>query len=196
MGFLPSSGRDQRVIRGVVLAGGRSRRFGSDKALAVYQGESFISRAFKLLDSLRLSPVVVTRGDVSYPFPEDTLLYDYLPEKGPLGGIYTAMRKFPEDDFLVLTCDMPALNEALLVPLIEEHRKKPGAVFYGLEDVQIEPFPALYPRELFSKIYKNIYEDKLAMRDLIQSIEKKIIPLRGPSRELVNINRVSDLGVL
>ena len=177
------------MIRGVVLAGGKSRRFGSDKALAVYQGESFLMRAFKLLTNLNLSPVIVTRDGADHSFFGSAILYDHLPEKGPLGGIYTAMRKFPEDDLLVLTCDMPALEEKLLLSLLEEYNKKPCPVFYSTADGAVQPFPGIYPRGLFSLIFKNIFEEKLAMRALIEPLtEKKLISFDGPVELLMNIN--------
>ena len=49
------------MIRGLVLAGGKSSRFGSDKALALYEGMTFLERATSLLEALNLKPVVVTR---------------------------------------------------------------------------------------------------------------------------------------
>ena len=185
------------MIRGVVLAGGKSRRFGSDKALAVYQGESFLTRAFKLLTNLNLSPVFVTRDGADHSFFGSAILYDHLPEKGPLGGIYTAMRKFPEDDLLVLTCDMPALEEKLLIPLLKEYNEKPCPVFYRMWDGVVQPFPGIYPRGLFSFIFKNIFEEKLSMHALIGPLtDKKTISFDGPPEFLANINCPDELKVL
>lgn len=184
------------MIRGVVLAGGRSRRFGSDKALAVYQGESFLSRACNVLAGLNLFPVVVTRDGAVYS--GHPLLYDYLPDKGPLGGIYTAMRKFPEDDFLVLTCDMPALEEKSLAPLLEEYAgRRTVPVFYRAPGGTVQPFPGIYPRGIFPSIFKNIFRDDLSMRSLIEALpEKNIVSFDGPPALLANINDPSGLKAL
>ena len=186
------------MMRGLVLAGGKSRRFGSDKALAVYQGESFLSRATLILRSIELCPVIVTSERAFYPIPEkDILLRDRLPEKGPLGGIYTAMKEFPGDDFLVLTCDMPALDTTALSGLLEAYKKKPLATFYEPDAGQIEPFPGIYPSSLFQNVVKNILMEKLAIHQLIRPLsEKNIIAFSGPSQVLMNVNHPYDFDEL
>jgi len=184
-------------MRGLVLAGGKSRRFGSDKTQAVYQGESFLSRTVRILAELKLSPLVVTREGAFITRPDSEILWDSLPEKGPLGGIYTAMKKFPEDDFLVLTCDMPCLDGKTLVRLTEEYRKKPAPTFYHFENGPLEPFPGIYPSRLWRNVYGNIFSEKLSMRELILGIpEKNAVPFEGSPRELVNVNHLSDLRAL
>ena len=184
-------------MRGVVLAGGKSSRFGSDKALAVYQDEFFLRRAVRILTELKLDPVVVTREGISYSVPDSAILYDYLPEKGPLGGIYTVMRKFPGDDLLVLTCDMPALGEKALLGLIEEYKKNPALTLYRSVSTKIEPFPGIYPYGLFPEIFKNILTEKLAMHQLIQPVfEKNIVSFGGSSKALMNVNNQTDLKIL
>ena len=185
------------ILRGVVLAGGKSKRFGSDKALAVYEGEAFLSRAVRLLADLKLHPVVVLREGSFHTLPGSTILYDYLPDKGPLGGIYTVMRKFPGDDFVVLTCDMPALEEKNLLSLMEEFKKKALLTLYESSSGQTEPFPGIYPSTLLPLIFKNISAEKLAMQELIREIfEKNIIPFKGPAKTLVNVNHPLDLAGL
>lgn len=181
-------------MRGLVLAGGLSRRFGSDKAEALYKGESFLLRAVKILDELELFPLVVTQEKKICSIPKATVHYDRLPQKGPLGGIETAMSLYPGVDFLVLTCDMPAVSQELLKYLINENKEKPVLTLYALPGEKIEPFPGIYPSGLFPEISRCLSMEKLSMRGLIESIsEKNIIPLNQPIRELRNINTVSDL---
>lgn len=185
------------MIRGLVLAGGLSRRFGSDKAAAVYGGESFLLRAVKILDELELRPLVVTRKQNFCSVPQATIHYDRLPEKGPLGGIETAMSLYPGVDFLVLTCDMPAMSKELLKQLIHKNIKKYLLTFYTSTEGLIEPFPGIYPSTLFDKISNNLSMGKLSMHELIESVsEKNIISLNQPIQELTNINTPSDLQAL
>ena len=182
------------MTRGLVLAGGKSSRFGSDKALAVYEGESFLSRAARILAGLKLDLVITVREGASYSVPDGTLLEDCYPEKGPLGGIYTAMREFPGDDFLVLTCDMPAVDEKTLLPLIEEYTQRPVLTLYQSLSGQAEPFPGIYPGFLLPVIFRNIFSEKLAMHELIGAlVEKNMVSFQGLPQKLLNVNHHSDL---
>ncbi len=84
------------MIRGLVLAGGKSSRFGTDKALAMYDGMSFLDRAVSLLASLDLRPVVVTRPDSNYPLTDCDVIHDELPGKGPCYLRALSFRNYPK----------------------------------------------------------------------------------------------------
>lgn len=107
------AGRLQKVILGVVLAGGLSSRFGSDKALAQLAGRSLLTRA---VDSLAKScDKVVIAGRENGPA-------DCIPDwpragMGPLGGIAAGLRHAQENHFnSMLTCgvDSAELPDNLL----------------------------------------------------------------------------------
>ena len=182
------------MIKGLILAGGQSRRFGSDKASALYEGEPFLLRSVNVLKCLKFKPVIMTRPGASYFFSETETYYDEHPEKGPLGGIYTAMHLFPETDFLTLTCDMPLLNKKILKNLINQYQKNFLATFYRSEGSDCEPFPGIYPFAAFSEISQRLFAGKLAMRGLIESLPKKnVIQFQGDKRELMNVNYSADL---
>ena len=120
MGIVHSRG-GLLMIRGLVLAGGKSSRFGSNKAVASYQGVRLIERAVSLLNELGLKPVVAARKEMDYTFLKCVTICDKLPDLGPLGGLYTAMTIFKNTPFLVLTCDMPALTPSILSDLLTHH---------------------------------------------------------------------------
>lgn len=106
------------MILGAVLAGGQSSRFGSDKALAVLDGETLIARAVDALSGWCEKVVVVGREHGPAP-----CIADWPgPGMGPLGGIAAALRLAVEEDFAaVLTVgvdcpDLPGDLPALLAP--------------------------------------------------------------------------------
>ena len=106
------------MILGCVLAGGQSRRFGSDKALAVLGGETLLMRAVDLLSGWCDKVVVVGRAQA----PAPTLPDRPRAGMGPLGGIAAALHAAREEGFeLVLTCGVDSLGlpdnlPALLAP--------------------------------------------------------------------------------
>lgn len=106
------------MLLGVVLAGGQSSRFGSDKALAVLNGESLLTHAVQALQCWCDAVVVVGREQAPVP-----CLADWpRPGMGPLGGIAAALRHAGGQGFAeVLTmgvdcAGLPADLPALLGP--------------------------------------------------------------------------------
>ncbi len=189
------SGGGVKNLRGLVLAGGKSRRFGQDKASAMYKGKRLLEHAVGLLTALHLKPIVVTRLGVDYPFLNCPILYDKLPEMGPLGGIYTAMNRFKKVDFIVLTCDMPDLGPTLALQLLEHLEDDYLTVFS--HRLVPQPFPGIYPSSLCSLIGQRLIQNNLSMAGLIEaSSHKKILSWTGSPEAFLNVNRKEDIPFL
>ncbi len=179
-------------LRGLVLAGGKSRRFGQDKALVLYQGKTLLERAVDLLASMDLEPMVVTRESADYSFLSCPVFVDKLPDQGPLGGIYTAMSLHKLTDFLVMTCDMPTLDQDTLKLLHQRYREQPLLTCFEQPDGRTEPFPGIYPQALFSQITDFLLKEKLSVKNLIESIEEKNkILMEETFPSFFNINTVA-----
>jgi molybdenum cofactor guanylyltransferase len=95
------------TLGGAVLAGGESRRMGTDKALIEIDGVALVTRAVDALTIAGADPVVVVGGDA------DALatlglrhVADEWPGEGPLGGIITALEALAADVVMVLSCDL------------------------------------------------------------------------------------------
>jgi molybdopterin-guanine dinucleotide biosynthesis protein A len=127
-------------ITGVILAGGRSRRFGRDKAQALWLSPSgemtLLERSLSLLKSLKLAPLIVTHPEKDYSGNAARVVYDLIPDQGPMGGIYTAFQSSTTPFLLVLTCDMPCLTPEILLTLLASH---------GPDDLATLFTPALRP---------------------------------------------------
>ena len=194
MGFLQTRrARSVRLkVRGLVLAGGKSSRFGEDKASVFYKGKRFIEHAADLLESIGLKPVVVTRQGADYPFLRCPVLRDKLPEKGPLGGIYTAMSVFKNISFLVLTCDMPALHSSALLKLLT-HQSTQHAIVFSYNSA-LQPFPGIYSSSLFVPIGRRIIKGNLSMTGLLEETDDKtVLSWRSDGSIFLNINRKEDI---
>jgi molybdopterin-guanine dinucleotide biosynthesis protein A len=105
------------MILGAVIAGGRSRRFGSDKAVALLEGRSLIDHAIAALLPVTDEVIVCGRDWPGLP----TLPDRPAPDLGPLGGINAALADAQARGFsavLTIGCDMPGVPAQLLVDLI------------------------------------------------------------------------------
>jgi molybdopterin-guanine dinucleotide biosynthesis protein A len=106
-------------MRGVVLAGGRSRRFGRDKSLALLEGERLVDRQVRTLRAL-FPDVMVVGGATDDPSDQTVpVVHDIVAASGPLGGIQAALSHACGEDVLVTACDMPFLQLPLLRRLVE-----------------------------------------------------------------------------
>ncbi|MDP1025994.1 molybdenum cofactor guanylyltransferase [Sphingomonas sp. KR1UV-12] len=101
-------------LLGAVLAGGQSRRFGSDKAAALLDGDTLLAHARRAL-APHVDEVVVVGGIDGLPdLPR--------PGLGPLGGIAAALDHAATHGFrcvLTIGCDMPVLPEPLVKALMQ-----------------------------------------------------------------------------
>ena len=98
---------------GFVLAGGRSRRMGSNKALLPLGGRRLVDRAIDLLEPHVRETFVVGPPEV-FPLLHVPVHPDEIRQAGPLGGILTGLRHSRFDRSLVLGVDLPFLNGEVL----------------------------------------------------------------------------------
>jgi molybdopterin-guanine dinucleotide biosynthesis protein A len=180
-------------LKGIVLAGGKSSRFGEDKALAEWGGQTLLARAVGLLSGLELDPVVISNSRRDYSFLTCPVVNDLIPEKGPLGGLYTACALFPELTFLVLTCDMPLLNRNILKRLISYYRDSyPSTVMTANNKTQ--PFPGIYKADLKNLIHEHLLSNQLSMGLFFKKILNRQV--RAEASEAAcfqNVNHQRDL---
>lgn len=130
----------------VVLAGGKSSRLGRDKAALRVDGTPMLARMVELAG--RFCPVVAVSGrDPSAIAPGIPWFLDEDPGHGPIGGILTALTRFGVP-CLVLSCDLPRLDEATLETLLSAWRARPPhAVMTTFEQAEtgfIEALVAVY----------------------------------------------------
>lgn len=107
-------------ILGAVLAGGRSRRFGRDKAFADLGGATLVRRAEHSLRGVAERVVVVANDLEAYGDAGHVVRADRVPGIGPLGGLHTAVAWAEEEAFegvAVLATDMPFVPPSLFQAL-------------------------------------------------------------------------------
>lgn len=99
---------------GAVMAGGRSSRLGRDKALLTLNGETLLARSLRVLSEVTAEQLVIGPPERQVYAGSARVYADEYPGNGPLVGIYTALRAASHALLLVVACDMPFLNAALL----------------------------------------------------------------------------------
>lgn len=172
----------RRRLLGAVLAGGQSRRFGSDKALAVLGGQTLLERAVAQLAGWCEAVVVIGREEAPAPVVADWPAAGM----GPLGGMAGALRHAAAAGFdTVLTAGVDSLGLPDDLPL---HLGE------GPAYVSDQPVVGLWPVAVLPALEAILLADgRHAVRDLIAASGARAVKLPGAS---ANVNRPEDLARL
>jgi hypothetical protein len=100
-------------VEGIVLAGGRSSRIGEDKSFLQYKGRSLVEWAIQVLSDLSVPIALVRNADQDFSSLDVSCWPDERPELGPLGGLYTGLRRSRARKLFVLPCDLPLMEPGL-----------------------------------------------------------------------------------
>jgi len=130
----------------VIQAGGTSSRMGTDKGLLPFLGEPLIQRVLKRLDHIADEILVTTNQPDDYKFLGVPLFRDILPDRGALGGLYTALRSASFPIVAVIACDLPFINSELLTAEKDMLLKTQSDAVVPRTGEGLEPFHAIYQR--------------------------------------------------
>jgi molybdopterin-guanine dinucleotide biosynthesis protein A len=135
------------TLAGLVLAGGRSSRFGSDKGAATIDGVTLLDRSVALLVSVVAPVFVAVRPDqLEDPLRHRyNLIPDSRPGIGPAAALLSAHERFPDSAWLVIACDMPCLTAEALRSLRDGRDARVSATaFRSTVSGDPEPLCAIY----------------------------------------------------
>jgi FdhD protein len=98
----------------IILAGGNSRRMGSNKALLPHQGGRFIEAIHREMAAIFREVVLVTNSPGLFDFLPCKKVPDLIPGMGALSGIHSGLRHSATPFVFAVACDMPNLSPALI----------------------------------------------------------------------------------
>ena len=131
----------------VIQAGGQSSRMGEDKALKLFLGRPLIQRVVDQLTSIADEIIVTTNRPDAYRFLNLRLFADIKPERGALGGLYTAIASATHSSVAVVACDMPFASPRLIETMSRLLVDEEADVVIVKSEDGYEPFHAVYRRE-------------------------------------------------
>lgn len=168
-----------RGLTGVLLVGGRSRRFGSPKELARYGGETFAERAWRLLGEACDERFAVGGAE---PLPFETI-EDATLGGGPLAGIVAGLRAAQHETAVVVPVDTPLLTTAALHALADACR--------DVAICQSSPLPCAVARRVLPQLEDALTRGDLALRAVFERLDTAVVEL--DERLLANVNEPADL---
>ncbi len=137
-------------LSAIILAGGRSHRFGTDKALIAWRGRPLIEAVLEVVSQIASESIVVTNSPEPLRELTSRLVPDVIPGAGSLGGILSGLKAARNDYSLVVACDMPFLNLELLQYMASQVRDYDVLIPRTAEG--IEPLHAIYGKACIAPI--------------------------------------------
>ena len=181
----------------VILAGGRSRRMGFNKALLDIGGRPLIQLVIERIRPVTDRILISSNDCLSYKFLDFPVIPDHFVGHGPLGGFHSAMLHDECSLYIVLACDLPNLKTPLIRNLVSMAEGFDAAIPRTRDGV-VHPLCAVYRRTCLpsveralkrgaNKVVKTFLDDSLAIR--------WVSPEEGKFKDadLANINTPDDL---
>lgn len=180
------AGARPEQVQGVMLAGGKSSRMGTDKALLHIGNETMAERIASVLNPLSDSIVVSLHKNKISPLDGYPVVYDHEPDKGPLMGIYSALDYTTCNRCVITPCDVPYVNPVLLRKMLSVSDDY-DIVVPSFRNGHVESLVGVYKKECCSIIKNQLDNNILRISEVFKLCRTQIIDTEDGSW-YVNLN--------
>ena len=149
-------------MTGIILAGGKSRRMGRDKAFIDAGGVPLFERVYSVFREIFSEIIIVANDGRPFEKYEGRIENDIISNKGALGGLYTGLFHSSSYHAFCSACDMPLLNPQL-IKYISDERDAYDVIIPRTRD-GLHPLHAIYSKNCLRP-----------MRQLLERGDLKII---------------------
>lgn len=160
---------------GFILAGGRSSRMGTDKALLPWQNTTIVEHMAQTVRSVADSVTLIGEPG-RYRNLGLPCIADIRPGLGPLAGLETALSAAQTRWSVVLPCDMPGVGADVLAMLCEvAGRSNSRAVLLRDSNGTVHPLCGLYRRDCLPDIQRALDAGQLRLMEVVERIGPEYI---------------------
>jgi len=164
-------------ITGIILAGGKSTRIGTDKAFLKLNGITFIEHITKSLRPF-VSDIIIVSNNAAYDKLGYKRVEDLIKDSGPLAGLYTGLHYSKTAHNLILSCDVPLVNNRVLNTLIDGIDGTSEVIQLKSLDRTI-PLIAIYKKECVTKCLELLNKGERRLRVFVNQLNTKTITLKS-----------------
>ena len=179
-------------ITGVVIAGGKSRRMGFDKASIVFNNATFLQRSIDLLNQFTPDILISSNACQSNEY---VIVPDEIENIGPLGGLYSCLRKSKYSKVFVVPVDMPLLDKEIITYLLDNADFSKSATIFQVLGRK-HPLVGIYDVSLVSQIHSQIKKKDYKLLNLLQMSSCQVISGDRFAHKFVNVNSLDELSKL
>jgi len=175
-------------ITAIILAGGKSQRMGTDKGFLDLNSKPFIKHICDALQPIVDSNILIISGNKEYDAFGYTRVEDIIENKGPVGGLYSALRASKTKINLVLSVDVPLVSTEFLQWLIANHDETDMVTQTSVGE-KTNPLIAIYDRSMRIVFGDHLAGNQLKLRKVIEDVKHQtiVIPEKW-NNQVQNIN--------
>lgn len=186
-------------VTGVLLAGGKSRRMGTDKRFLTVGERPLLERSCTVLSRIFERVCIVIAQDSPPLEAQIPVLRDLIPSSGSLGGMYTGLQQASTPYIFLAACDMPFIHEGLVQYMVGQ--KDDVDIVLAYWNGRPQPAHAVYNRNCQSVVEELIGSGDLKLQRLLATptlrvrlvTEDEIREVDPDGRSFLNVNTPSDL---
>lgn len=171
-----------------ILCGGKSKRFGTNKTFYALGDKTILETVYDKLknhtDDIFLQLSATNDGQVKLLSFAKKMHFDLIPDKGPLGGIYSALKNAKYDRVFIIAGDLPFIDKDILAELSKYTEYQ--LVIPKWENGYVEPLCTIYSKELLPIIENQIKINDLKINNLFKVIDDE--DFEKVMTKYVNIN--------
>ena len=163
------------AITGFIIAGGKSSRMGTEKALLSIHGKTLIDHAIAQAHSICQDILIVGPKETFSAYGR--IVTDVFKHCGPLGGVHAALGRTQTDLNLMIAVDTPFISKAFLVYLAEEAARNQALVTVPRTRSGLQPLCAIYRKDFLPVAEKALREERLKLDALFHPATTHVIDL-------------------
>lgn len=183
---------NKRDITGIILAGGKSSRMGTDKGLIVLNELFFVEHIINALQPL-VGKIIIVSNNSNYDILGFQRVPDLIKNSGPLAGLYSGLSNSETENNLVLSCDVPFINTEVLQLLVNNIENEFQIVQLKSQNKTM-PLIALYKKECSDTCKSLLSAGQKRLRQVTNHLRTKTITIDPKLDQYVqNINTIEQL---
>ena len=176
-----------------ILCGGKSSRMKTEKGLVEFHGKTFVQWILDAVISLSSTITLVTKNEEYSQFSLP-MIPDLVEDKGPVGGIYTALADSKSQYNLILSCDIPKISTEVLSELVAHAVFSENKLSYLTDGIHDYPLIGCYQKSLLPHFQNAVIQNHLKLCPLVESLSpQKLLVSKDNQSALKNINSKAEL---
>jgi len=183
---------------GVILAGGKNTRYGGfHKAFLRVENQFIIENTLNILKSIFSDNFIIANNKVIFSKYQLPVYSDIFFNRGPIGGIHSALQHTSKKSIFVVSCDMPFIDKSIILKMYEKFKSSNRNACVPKHDNNIEPLHSIYSKEILKDLENHLQnsEDN-AIYKFLSTIDIEYLNFESSKQEFVNINSPEDLELL
>lgn len=174
----------KKDITGIILCGGKSSRMRTNKALLKLDDKTIIEIILNEMKKVFDEAILSANECDEFSFLNIPIVKDIQIDRGPLSGIYSALKNSKTDKSFIVTCDLPLINSKLIEHISKIESKK--EIFIPIINGTPQRLFGIYKKSVIEKI-----EEIFSLSEIDKSVKGSVFDLHQRAAvELIKIDRL------